>query len=227
MNKYVAEFIGTFFLVLTIGCTVIGQGAGALAPLAIGSALMVMIFAGGHISGGHFNPAVTLGVWLRGKCEAKDVAPYMVFQVMGALLAALIVKFLKGGAPVAALHPATLPALLAEFLFTFALVYVVLNVATAKGTSGNSFYGLAIGFTVLVGAFSVGNISGGAFNPAVAVGISALGLSSWGNIWIYLVAEFAAAAVAAGAFNALNPAEREEVHRLSSTDRAREQREVA
>ena len=227
MNKYVVEFIGTFFLVLTIGCTVIGQGAGALAPLAIGSALMVMIFAGGHISGGHFNPAVTLGVWLRGKCAAKDVAPYMVFQIMGALLAALVVKFLKGGAPVAALHPVTLPALLAEFLFTFALVYVVLNVATARGTSGNSFYGLAIGFTVLVGAFSVGNISGGAFNPAVAVGISALGLSSWGNIWIYLVAEFAAAAVAAGAFNALNPAEREEVRRLSSTDRAREQREVA
>jgi aquaporin Z len=77
MNKYVAEFIGTFFLVLTIGCTVIGHSAGPFAPLAIGSALMVMIFAGGHISGGHFNPAVTLGVWLRGKCETKDVAPYM------------------------------------------------------------------------------------------------------------------------------------------------------
>jgi aquaporin Z len=56
MQKYLAEFIGTFFLVLTIGCTVVGQGAGPLAPLAIGSALMVMIFAGGHISGGHFNP---------------------------------------------------------------------------------------------------------------------------------------------------------------------------
>src|SRR5580692_5502061 len=227
MNKYIAEFIGTFFLVLTVGCTVIGNGAGALAPLAIGSALMVMIFAGGHISGGHFNPAVTLGVWLRGKCAAKDVAPYMISQIIGAVLAAFAVKFLKGGAAVTPLQPVTLPALLAEFLFTFALVYVVLNTATAKGTSGNSFYGLAIGFTVLVGAFSVGNISGGAFNPAVAVGISALGLSSWGNIWIYLVAEFAAAAVAAGAFNALNPAEREEVRRLSSTDRAREQREVA
>jgi aquaporin Z len=158
MNKYFAEFIGTFFLVLTIGCTVIGQGAGPLAPLAIGCALMVMIFAGGHISGGHFNPAVTLGVWLRGKCETKDVAPYMIFQVMGAVLAALVVKFLKGGTAVTPLQPATIPAFLAEFLFTFALVYVVLNVATAKGTSGNSFYGLAIGFTVLVGAFSVGNI---------------------------------------------------------------------
>src|ERR1700721_4538059 len=127
MNKYVAEFIGTFFLVLTVGATVIGPGAGRFAPLAIGSALMVMIFAGGHISGGHFNPAVTLGVWLRGKCEAKDVAPYMIFQVMGAMLAALVVKFLKGGANVAPAHPATIPALLADFLFTFALVYVVLK----------------------------------------------------------------------------------------------------
>jgi aquaporin Z len=207
MNKYVAEFIGTFFLVLTIGCTVIGHGAGPLTPLAIGSALMVMVFAGGHVSGGHFNPAVTLGVWLRGKCDAKDVAPYMISQAIGAALAAVAVKFLKGGAAVAPLQPATVPALVAEFLFTFALVYVVLNVATAKGTSGNSFYGLAIGFTVMVGAFSVGSISGGAFNPAVAVGISVLGLSSWSNIWIYLVADFAGAAVAAGAFKTLNPAE--------------------
>jgi aquaporin Z len=205
MNKYIAEFIGTFFLVLTIGCTVIGNGAGALAPLAIGSALMVMIFAGGHISGGHFNPAVTLGVWLRGKCETKDVAPYMVAQIVAGVVAALAVKFLKGGAEVTAMQPATLPALLAEFLFTFALVYVVLNAATAKGTAGNSFYGLAIGFTVMVGAFSVGNISGGAFNPAVAVGISVMGLSAWPNIWIYLVGNFAGGAVAAFTFKALNP----------------------
>lgn len=205
MNKYVAEFIGTFFLVLAVGCTVIGNGAGAFAPLAIGSALMVMIFAGGHISGGHFNPAVTLGVWLRGQGAAKDVAPYMISQIIGAVLAAFAVKFLKQGAPVTPLQPATLPALLAEFLFTFALVYVVLNTATAKGTSGNSFYGLAIGFTVLVGAFSVGNISGGAFNPAVAVGISCMGLLPWPNIWVYLVADFVGGAAAAGAFKAVNP----------------------
>jgi aquaporin Z len=227
MTKYLAEFIGTFFLVLTIGCTVIGHGAGALAPLAIGSALMVMIFAGGHISGGHFNPAVTLGVWMRGKCAAKDVLPYMTFQVIGAVLAALAVQFLKGGAAVTPLQPATVPALLAEFLFTFALVYVVLNVATAKGTSGNSFYGLAIGFTVLVGAFSVGNISGGAFNPAVAVAISVMGLSSWPNIWIYLVADFVGAAAAAGAFKALNPADHEDVRVPDSRDQARAQTKAA
>ena len=216
MNKYIAEFIGTFFLVLTVGCTVIGNGAGALAPLAIGSALMVMIFAGGHISGGHFNPAVTLGVWLRGKFDAKDVTPYMISQVSGAVVAAFVVKLLKGESVVAPLQPTTLPALLAEFLFTFALVYVVLNTATAKGTSGNSFYGLAIGFTVLVGAFSVGNISGGAFNPAVAVGISFMGLSPWQNIWIYLVADFLGGAAAAGAFKVVCAIEMpSEIHRRS------------
>ncbi len=205
MSKYIMEFVGTFFLVLTIGCTVIGNGAGPLAPLAIGSSLMVMIFAGGHISGGHYNPAVTLGVWLRGKCETKYVAPYMLVQIVGAAIAALAVKYVKAGAVVAPMNLASLPALLAEFLFTFALVFVVLNVATAKGTSGNSFYGLAIGFTVMTGAFAVGNISGGAFNPAVAVGISLMGLSSWANIWIYLVAEFAGGTVAALVFKTVNP----------------------
>ena len=205
MNKYIMELVGTFFLVFTIGCTVVGNGAGALAPLAIGSALMIMVFAGGHISGAHYNPAVTLGVWLRGKCKTKDVAGYMISQIAGALLAALAVKYLKAGAAVAPMNLAVLPALLAEFLFTFALVFVVLNVATTTGTSGNSFYGLAIGFTVMTGAFAVGNISGGVFNPAVAVGVSMMGLSAWTNIWIYLVADFAAGAAAALAFRVVNP----------------------
>jgi aquaporin Z len=204
MNKYIAGFIGTFFLVLTVGCTVIGNGAGAFAPLAKGSALMVMIFAGGHISGGHFNPAVTLGVWLRGKCEAKDVAPYMISQILGAVLAAFTVKFLKGGASVTPLQPATLPALLAEFLSPLRLFTLCWTLPRPKVHPVIPF-GLAIGFTVLVAAFSVGNISGGAFNPAVAVGISCMGLSPWPSIWIYLVADFFGGAAAAGAFRAVNP----------------------
>ena len=204
MNKYIVELIGTFFLVLTIGCTVIGNGAGPFAPLAIGAALMVMIFAGGHISGGHYNPAVTLGVWIRGRCSSRDAFFYLLFQVLGAVLAAMAAMRLKAGAAVHAMSPDKMPAMLAEFLFTFAVVYVVLNVATAKGTSGNSFYGLAIGMTVMTGAFAVGNISGGVFNPAVAVGISTMGLSSWSNIWIYLVANFAGGLVAGLSFRALN-----------------------
>jgi aquaporin Z len=206
--KLVVEFIGTFFLVFTVGQTVKGPDASTLAPLAIGSALMVMIYAGGHFSGGHYNPAVTLGVTLRGKATWAEAGPYMVAQVLGALAAAGLVLFIKGGHPAAVGPPATeysIPAkLLAEFLFTFALVYVVLNSATAKGTSGNSFYGLAIGFTVVVGAFAVGPVSGGAFNPAVAVGVTTMGLvDPVTNIWIPLVADLAGGAAAALLFNAL------------------------
>jgi aquaporin Z len=206
MHKYIVEFIGTFFLVLTIGCTGIGAGAGVIAPLAIGAALMVMVFAGGHISGGHYNPAVTLGVLIRGKVKPVDVVPYWIAQFVGAAVAALLtIKVLRAGIPVTAILPKTGPALLAEFLFTFALVYVVLNTATAEGTSGNSFYGLAIGMTVMTGAFAVGDISGGAFNPAVALGITLLGIATWNNIWIYLLANFAGGAIAAVIFQLVNP----------------------
>lgn len=209
MHKYAVEFIGAFFLVLTIGMVVIEPGAGALAPLAIGSALMVMVYAGGHISGAHYNPAVTLAVWMRGKLPAADVAPYMIAQVVGGVVAALLVSFFKAGAPVEAAVVDPLRAVLAELLFTFALCWVVLNTATARATAGNSYFGLAIGFTVLVGAFAVGGVSGGAFNPAVAVGISLMGLASWANIWIFLVGNFGGAALAALAFRALSTADAE------------------
>jgi aquaporin Z len=205
MNKYIMELIGTFFLVLTVGCTVIPGAQGVIAPLAIGSALMIMIFAGGHISGGHYNPAVTLGVWIRGRCETKDVGPYWIAQIVGAVIAAVVTKFLVGSPKAPPMTLVIGPAFVAEFLFTFALVFVVVNVATAKGTSGNSFYGLAIGFTVLTGAFAVGAISGGAFNPAVAVGISTMGLVGWSNIWLYLVADLLGGLVAGLMFKVLNP----------------------
>jgi len=105
MNKYIVEFIGTFFLVLTVGCTGIGAGASVIAPLAIGAALMVMVFAGGHISGGHYNPAVTLGVLIRGKVKPADVVPYWIAQFVGAVIAALLtIKVLRLGAPSLQLH---------------------------------------------------------------------------------------------------------------------------
>ena len=205
MKKYLVEFIGTFFLVATIGNVVLAPNdAGAMAPLAIGAILMVMIFMGGHVSGAHYNPAVTLGVYLRGKCSASDVPGYMVAQVVGAMAAAGVVMFLKGASPLAPMEINVVHALVAEFIYTFALVSVVLNVATAKGTSGNSFYGLAIGFTVLAGAYAVGAVSGGAFNPAVAIGATLLGLFAPANIWVYLVANFAAAAAAAAVFKVVN-----------------------
>ncbi len=205
MRRYVTELIGTFFLVLTIGATTMGGAAGVIPPLAIGAALMVMIFAGGHVSGAHYNPAVTLAVWLRGRLAATEVGPYIVSQVIGALLAAGAVLALKHGVEVKAMAPAAGPALLAEFLFTFALAYVMLNATTAKDTVGNSFYGLAIGMTVMAGAFAVGNISGGVFNPAVAVGISTMGLVAWSTFWVYFVSQFLGGAAAAATFRWLNP----------------------
>jgi aquaporin Z len=213
MKKYLVEFISTFFLVFTIGMTVIAPGAGELAPLAIAGVLMVMIYAGGHISGAHYNPAVTIAVWLRGKCPASDIAPYLGAQLGGAVVAAFAVKALKTGlvtkaaALGGAMTPEILPALLAEFLFTYALVWVILNVATHKNTAGNSYYGLAIAGTVLAGAFAVGGISGGAFNPAVALGLCLMGLVAWGSLWIYLVACFGGAIAAAATYKAVHGAD--------------------
>ena len=211
MGKYLTEFIGTFFLVLTIGCCVIGGAT--LPPLAIGAILMTMIFAGGHVSGGHYNPAVTLAVTMRGRCSFADAVPYVVAQIAAGIVAAITVKFLLPADKIAGVKAMDLSqtlsqALVAEFLYTFALCYVVLNVATAKANASNSFYGLAIGFTVLAGAFAVGGISGGAFNPAVAVGISVLNLVAWKDFWIYLVGDLAGGAVAAIVFKIINPSDK-------------------
>ena len=204
MNKYIVELIGTFFLVLTIGCTVVGGVEGVIPPLAIGSALMVMIFAGGHISGGHFNPAVTLGVTIRGRSSWSDAGIYWVSQILGGIVAALVVGYLQTGDKPALIADNIPASMLAEFLFTFALVYVVLNVATSKDTEGNSYFGLAIGFTLLVGAIALGGISGGAFNPAVAIGLGVLKKAAWLDIWVYLVPNFAAGALAAIVFRITN-----------------------
>lgn len=212
MNKYICEFIGTFFFVLVVGCTVINGASGVIPPLAIGSMLMVMIFATGHISGGHLNPAVTLAIWIRGKISGADVPGYVIGQVAGALAAAYLVLFMKGNPTVTAMEfVSPIRPLIAEFLGTFAIAFVVLNVATAKANSNNSFYGLAIGFTVVSSAFALGSYSGGAFNPAIAIGITAMGLNAVSNLWIHLVAELAAGAAAAVIFGLVS---RESVQRI-------------
>jgi aquaporin Z len=202
MNRYITEFIGTFFLVFTVGMVSIDPGAGGFAGLAIGTVLAVMIYAGGHISGGHYNPAVTLAVWLRGKATASGAVAYWVAQVLAGVVAAAVVLFLKDSSATEATYE-VVPALVAEFLFAFAVCFVVLNVATAKSTEGNSYFGFAIGFTVLAGAYAVGSISGGVFNPAVAVGITIMGMVDLSFIWVYLLATLLGGATAALAFNAL------------------------
>jgi aquaporin Z len=205
-RKMVVELIGTFFLMFTIGMAV--ANAGALAPLAIGAVLMVVVFAGGHISGAHYNPAVSTAVLLRGKMDTAEFAPYVVAQLAGAVLAGIVVILLGYDADREANVAGVGTMLVVEFLFTFALAWVVLNVATARGTEGNSFYGLAIGFTVTAGAFTVGGLSGAAFNPAVAIGAMIMGILSWGDIWIYLLANLAGGAAAAAVFMYTQPAEK-------------------
>jgi aquaporin Z len=205
MKKYLVEFIGTFFLVLTIGMVVIASDVGHFAPIAIGATLMVMVYAGGHVSGAHYNPAVTIAVWLRGRCPAVDVPGYIGAQILAAVAAAKLVLMFKGYPQVEPVSINPYPGLLTEFIGTFALAYVVLNVATAKGTANNSFYGLAIGFTVTGIAFALGGYSIGAFNPAVAIGGCVVGLVTASKLWIYFVGTFAAGAVAALVFRFINP----------------------
>jgi aquaporin Z len=203
MNKYITELIGTFFLVLVIGLS--GN------PLAIGSILMVMIYMGGPISGGHYNPAVTLGVLMsgRGKITLKDSVMYWMVQIVGAFLAALLYYILIGNtfAPAHAPGVAIWKALIVEFIFTFALVSVVLNVATTKKAAGNSYFGLAIGFTVLVAAYAGGSISGGAFNPAVGIGPILMDAINGGpikNIVLYIVGPLLGGVVASFIFRITN-----------------------
>lgn len=212
MPKLITEFIGTFFLMLTIGL-VVPTGT-LLAPVAIGSALMVMIYMGGHISGAHYNPAVTLAAFMRGLLPAGEAAKYMATQLLATTVAALIAMHMTGQmvVPTPAEGHMT-AAVVAEFLFTFALALVILNVAATEATAGNSYFGLAIGFTVAAGAFAVGDISGGAFNPAVGIGpaIADAIMGDAGHlagVWLYIVAPFAGGAAAAAVYGLQNPPEK-------------------
>lgn len=215
MNKYLTEFIGTFFLVLTICLTVFQIEP--MAPLAIGCSLMIMVYMGGHVSGAHYNPAVSLAVLIRGKLEVVDFVAYVLAQVAGATAAAYVSYAITGStfAPKPNETLTTVSVLLVEILYTFALALVVLNVATSKKTEGNSYYGLAIGFTIVVAAFAGGKISGGAFNPAVGTGPTIINAivhaltdadkleniwSYFTNLWIYLVGPFIGGAAAALVF---------------------------
>ena len=184
MNKLLVEFIGTFFLVQAVGHAVLAQHP--LAGIVIGLTLMVMVYAGGHISGAHYNPAVTLAVWLRGKLPKSDVLPYIAAQTAGAVVSALIVTKFRGVGSEAVLSD-PLRVAGAEFLGTFALAWVVLNVATAKGTSGNCYFGAAIGMAVAAGIFLFGGISGAVFNPAVAVAAGILNLLPLKTVVLYTV----------------------------------------
>jgi aquaporin Z len=204
VRKLAVEAIGTFFLVLTIGMVVLDPGATPFAPIAIGAVLMVMVYAGGHVSGAHYNPAVTLAVWMRGACTVHEAIGYWVFQLVSAAVAATVVLWAKGGGPLTQQTLNIPHVLFAEFIFTFALCWVVLNVATARGVAGNSYYGLAIASTVTGGAFAMGPMSGAAFNPAVSTGVLVFGVISFRDLWAFLVPQMLAGAAAAAVFNGLD-----------------------
>ena len=204
MNRYLTEFTGTFFLVFTIGCSVLVGTP--MAPLAIGASLMVMVYMGGHVSGAHYNPAVSLGLVLRGSFATTELVAYVSAQLLGAIAAGLAVYLVTGRTFVPAPAPTAtiLAALLVEILYTTALALVVMNVATTPATAGNSFYGLAIGFTVAAGAFAGGPISGGAYNPAVGLGPAIIhaiiGRGSIAHVWLYIVGPCIGSVIAAAIF---------------------------
>jgi aquaporin Z len=208
-RKYAVEVIGTFFLVFTVAAS--GFSGSQFTPLAAGAVLTVMVYAGGHISGGHYNPAVTMAALVRRRIALRDAVGYWISQLVAGLIAAVAARAIVNPARVTTLAPAghaVTAAAAVELLFTFALCYVVLNVATSKSQQDNSFFGLAIGFTVLAGAFAVGGISGGAFNPAVVLGATAVGLFAWSTLLVYVVVQLVAGAAAGLTFLALNPDDR-------------------
>jgi len=204
-NKLIAEFIGTLFLV-----TAALLGGGSVPGLAPAAALCLSIYAMGHISGGHYNPAVSLGVWLRGRMSQRELIEYVCAQFAAAIVAFVIYRIMAGAHPDGWKAP-ELPdfgkALVGEFLFTFLLVSTVLHVATTKALANNQFYGLAIGLCVIAGAASVGKYSGGAFNPAVGLGIVISGQAAFSAIAVYLLACFGGGAVAAIVFRVMLPGE--------------------
>jgi aquaporin Z len=208
-RKYLTEFIGAFFLMFAVGMAALSGSV--FVPLAAGGMLMVMIYAGGHISGGHYNPAVTVAALVRRRIGLGDAAGYWIAQVVGGVVAGVVARAVVNPAAVRTLTlsgHAEAAAAVVEVLVTFALCYVVLNVATSKDQPGNGFFGLAIGFTVAAGAFAVGGISGGVFNPAVALGGATAGLFGWSTIWVYILVELAAGVVAGLAFLVLNPGDK-------------------
>lgn len=204
--KILTEFIGTFFLVLTIGMVVVG-GALPTSVIAIGFALAVLVYMGGHVSGAHYNPAVSLGLFLSGKMSASEFGQYVVAQLLGGFAGAYASYFITGKTfgPAPAQTASIPQALCVEILFTFMLMLVVFNVAVHEKTKGNSFYGLAIGGTIVAAAYAGGPISGGAFNPAVGIGPNLLNMmiaqAPISHIWIYIVGPCIGAVAAGAVYN--------------------------
>jgi len=206
--KLITEFIGTFFLCLTICVAGVFGLSGPNAPFAIAGTLMVMIYAGAHISGAHYNPAVTISIWIRGSFDKSEVLPYAISQLVAGFLAALIAANLivtgsfSEDYPIEMFEPSGTETsiIVSELLFTFALVFVILNVATTESNEGNGFYGAAIALVVLAGALTVGGISLASFNPAVSISLVAVGKMAAADLWLHLAPQLFGASAASLVF---------------------------
>jgi len=212
-QKLIAEFIGTFFLSLTVCLTAVWGSSGNVHPgFPISAILMVMIYGLGHISGAHFNPAVTISIWIRGSCDKADVAPYIATQIIAGSLGGLLSGYIYTGEYTRdSLESSSLlsdnlyyEVLLAEFLFTFALALVILNVATSDDTSGNQYYGAAIALVVFAGAITVGNVSMGSFNPAVTTSLITVGELKIGQSWMHFIPQIIGGILASYTFRGIN-----------------------
>ncbi|MCC6461227.1 MAG: aquaporin [Saprospiraceae bacterium] len=206
MNKYLAEGIGTFFLTLSV-VILSGKNNATDASLAIGGALLALTYAFGPISGAHFNPAISIAMLIRGKIERLDLPYYLLAQVVGAVLASLMASFLVrcAGVSEVSLRPVDpICALVAEFLGAFLLASVFLQVTSARASAGNAYFGLAIGMALLAGMYTFGNLSGGIFNPAVALSMCMTGLSDWADYWAYFLGGLLGASAAASVFRVLH-----------------------
>eukprot|EP01038_Epipyxis_sp_PR26KG_P011084 gene11084-14879_t len=208
----VQEFIGTFYLAWTVALT--GNVSNTSAFIAVGAILTSMVYAGGAISGGHYNPAVSMAVYFRSintspsRMRPIDCGLYMSVQVFAVFMAGLVAAFVNGGlkdiaSPAISSNHTTTQAFFAEFFFTFLLILSVLSTATFNKVKGNSFFGLAIGFAVIGGAISVGDISGGVLNPAIGFALPLITGNKPSDIWVYIISEFCASIFAAIVFRIL------------------------
>lgn len=204
MRRYATELVGTLALVFTVGCAVLGDQPGVLPPIALGAVLAAVVLACAPVSGAHVNPAVTLAFVLRGRTPSSELLSYWAAQLIGGLLGAVAAHYVTdahGTSP--ELHGREIVAtLLGEALFAFLLVLVVLAVTTPEPLDVTR-YALAVGLTVTAGAFALGTLAGGAFNPAVAVGAWVVGLVAGPSLWVFLVADVVGATAAALAFATL------------------------
>ena len=208
MKNAIVEFIGTFFVAFVVAIAVGGGIAANLAPFAVFAILVACIYAGRHLSGAVYNPAVTVTLWMRGSLQARTLLSFWVAQVAAGVVAALVAKTMPNLALSAQpFAPDMRAAIIVELLFTFLLCFVVLQVATTEKSKGNSYYGVAIAMTVLAGALTVGTVSSAVFNPAVGATLVTLGHLTLPTYFTYVGAQVAGAVLAAGLFKLTNAGE--------------------